>query len=160
LINEANLTFYIERNEMNNIPEPQRVYVYDARNKRPLINDYINDETTALNPKFNKSIHGGILERERVAGGRGIRYKIRITDHVRNLVSKDSTNVRLGLSITEDIRIIANSRLKNPVPGSIDRLPEASVLNPFGTVLFGNKAAPAIPEDKRLKLEIYYTKPN
>jgi hypothetical protein len=159
LINEANLTFYIDRDEMGNIPEPQRVYLYDVKNKRALI-DYIIDGTTTVNPKFNKFVHGGILERERVAGGRGTRYKIRITNHVRNLVTKDSTNVRLGLSVTEAIAITANSRLKNPVPGSIDRLPAASVMNPFGTVLFGSKVVPAVPEDKRLKLEIYYTKPN
>jgi hypothetical protein len=158
LINEANLTFYIERNEMSNIPEPQRVYLYDAKNKQRLV-DYA-DLTEAANPKFNKSIYGGILDKERVAGGRGTRYKIRITNHVRNLVNKDSTNVRLGLSVTEDIRIFTNSRLKNSVPGLIDRLPAASVMNPFGTVLFGSKAVPAVPEDKRLKLEIYYTKPN
>jgi hypothetical protein len=158
LINEANLTFYINKDEMGNIPEPQRVYLYDAKNKQPLI-DYA-DGTTTVNPKFNKFVHGGILERETAAGGRGIKYKIRITNHVRNLVNKDSTNVRLGISVTESIAIIANSRLKNPVPGSIDRLPVASVINPFGTVLFGSKAVPAVPEDKRLKLEIYYTKPN
>jgi hypothetical protein len=35
-------------------------------------------------------------------------------------------------------------------------LPVASVINPLGTVLHGTNSADV---DKRLKLEIYYTKP-
>jgi hypothetical protein len=31
-------------------------------------------------------------------------------------------------------------------------------MNPLGTILFGGKST--VPVDKRLKLEIYYTKPN
>jgi hypothetical protein len=31
-------------------------------------------------------------------------------------------------------------------------------MSPLGTILYGS--ATAVPEDKRLKLEIYYTKPN
>ena len=37
-------------------------------------------------------------------------------------------------------------------------LPTASVFNPLGTVFFGSN--PAVPEEKRLRLEIIYTKPN
>jgi hypothetical protein len=31
-------------------------------------------------------------------------------------------------------------------------------MNPLGTIIYGSKAT--VPENKRLKLEIYYTKPN
>jgi uncharacterized protein YbcV (DUF1398 family) len=31
-------------------------------------------------------------------------------------------------------------------------------MNPLGIILYGSKST--VPEDKRLKLEIYYTKPN
>jgi hypothetical protein len=31
-------------------------------------------------------------------------------------------------------------------------------MSPLGTVLFGGKST--VPDEKRLKLEIYYTKPN
>jgi hypothetical protein len=33
-----------------------------------------------------------------------------------------------------------------------------SVMSPLGTILYGS--SPSVPDDKRLKLEIYYTKPN
>jgi hypothetical protein len=35
--------------------------------------------------------------------------------------------------------------------------PESSVMNPLGTILHGSNST---DEDKKLKLEIYYTKPN
>ena len=39
--------------------------------------------------------------------------------------------------------------------------PKASVMNPLGTILFGNNIPKVDPNyEKRLKLEIYYTKPN
>lgn len=170
LINEANLTFYIDNVKMNSnmegsskkVTEPQRVYLYDFDNKRPLI-DYSRDGSSGNTtyPKLNKYIHDGLIQREDVAGGRGTKYRVRITNHIRNLVKySDSTNVRLGLVVTESIDIISNSWLKSS-QGEIKKIPGASVMNPLGTVLFGNN----IPEgdadyNKRLKLEIYYTKPN
>jgi hypothetical protein len=121
------------------------------------------------NTKLNKKIHGGILEKDvlsTIVTKRGIKYKIRLTNHVRNLISKDSTNVRLGLVVTESIATTSNAKLKNTTTGDnpLSKIPTSSVINPLGTVLFGNN----IPNDlankanyaKRLKLEIYYTKPN
>jgi hypothetical protein len=36
-----------------------------------------------------------------------------------------------------------------------------SVMNPLGTILYGTgPTGPNLPADKKLKLEIYYTKPN
>jgi len=160
LINEANLTFYIDSDVMQNSPEPQRIYLYDLTNKRPL-QDYLTDGTTSPNAKLNKNLFGGIIQKEKVIGGRGIKYKIRITNHIRNIIRLDSTNVRLGLVITESINDTRNAKLKTPVTTSsvtLDRVPVASVLNPFGTVLWGNTTE--VPEDKKLILEIYYTKPN
>jgi hypothetical protein len=63
----------------------------------------------------------------------------------------------LGLVVTEDINIVASHKLKTP-NAFISQAPKASVMNPLGTVLFGGKST--VAEDKRLKLEIYYTKPN
>jgi len=36
-------------------------------------------------------------------------------------------------------------------------VPVSSVVHPFGTILYGNN--PAVPEEKRARLEIFYTKP-
>ncbi|AWI25327.1 DUF4270 domain-containing protein [Flavobacterium pallidum] len=178
LVNEANLTFYIDRASMKSEEgsgvakpiEPERLYLYDLTNKRPLY-DYATDGTTySTKPKFAKVIHDGIIQREEVKG-RGVKYRIRITNYMRNLLkhniadpSKDSTNVRIGLAVTESINIISNARLKNPTTlplpftntsTTFDRLPAASVMHPLGTVLWGS--APTVADDKRLKLEIYYT---
>ncbi|WP_295335531.1 DUF4270 domain-containing protein [Flavobacterium sp.] len=161
MINEANLTFYVDQTAMNNTEtyEPNRIFLFDLNNKTQLV-DYIFDgSSNGTYPKFNKFIHGGIIEKEVVQGvaGRGLKYKIRITNHVRNLISRDSTNVRLGLVVTENINNVGFSKLKTPNASTLSA-PSMSVLNPLGTILYGSD--PSVPEDKRLKLEIYYTKPD
>jgi hypothetical protein len=165
LVNEANLTFYVDKTKMAGAAEPNRIYLYDLNNHLPII-DYYFDNSVASNAKLNKNIHGGILERETassIVDKRGIKYKIRLTNHLRNLISKDSTNVRLGLVVTESIANTTNSQLKNTTTGvnPFSKIPTASVINPLGTVLFGNNIPRVdINYAKRLKLEIYYTKPN
>lgn len=165
MVNDASLSFYIDNVAMgmsgNTIPEPNRIYLYDLTNNRPLLDYYSDNSTSLAGQKFNKYVHGGILEKE--TNGRGIKYKIRITNHIRNLITKDSTNVKLGLVVTETIGTVANLKLKTPVIAGIpvDRTPLSTVINPLGTVLFGNNIPSSSPDyDKRLKLEIYYTKPN
>jgi hypothetical protein len=158
LINEANLTFYVDRIAMQDdrTIEPLRVFLYDMNNKKVLV-DYTYDFTTnSAYPKFAKYVHSGILEVDE-DDERGVRYKVRITNHVRDLISKDSTNVRLGLSVTETINNVGFSKLKT-ANSNTDGAPSMSVLSPLGTVLYGSH--PNVPDDKRLKLEIYYTKPD
>ena len=81
MINEANLTFYIDRTAMANtgISEPNRIFLYDLNNKRPLVDYSFDFSSNATYPKFNKFVHGGIIEKEDVDNGRGIKYKVRIT---------------------------------------------------------------------------------
>lgn len=158
LINEANLTFYIDKNAMTTAEEPNRIYLYDLQNRRPLL-DYYRDQTSYTKPKFSKFIHDGIIEKEEVDNGRGIKYKIRITEHVRNLIKNDSTNVKLGLVVTESISNVTNNKLKTPISSRLDRIPVASIINPLGTILYGQNVLPA-DENKKLKLNIYYTKPD
>lgn len=159
MINEANLTFYIDRTAMANtgIYEPNRIFLFDLNNKRPLIDYSFDFSSNSTYPKFNKFVHGGIIEKEDVDNGRGIKYKVRITNHLRNLINNDSTNVRLGLAVTESINNVAFSKLKTPNANTISA-PTMSVANPLGTILYGSH--PSVPEDKRLKIEIYYTKPD
>jgi len=159
LINDASLTFYVDGGTMSGVNknvEPQRIYLYDLNNNRPII-DYYSDQTAnSAKPKLSKAIHGGILERD--SDGKGFKYKIRLTNHIRSLVKNaDSTNVRLGLVVTENINGITNKNLVTPI-GSIKKVPLMSVVHPFGTVLWGSGAE--VPEAKRLKLQVYYTKPN
>jgi hypothetical protein len=168
LINEANLTFFVNRSKLGAVAEPQRVYLYDLTNKRPLV-DWSNDQSgTNASPKNIKLIYDGIVQKE---SNFGVKYRIRITNHIRNLIRKDSTNVRLGLSVTEAISLSTNVRLKTakPLPDALsqspvfllDRIPGASLVHPLGTILYGSNIPAGSPDyDKRVKLEIYYTKPN
>ncbi|MCB0443960.1 MAG: DUF4270 domain-containing protein, partial [Flavobacterium sp.] len=156
LINEANLIFRIDRNAMGENAEPDRIYLYDMKNKIPLI-DYYNDFTVnSTKPKYGKLIHDGIIKLE---DEKGVTYKIRITNHIANLFKNpDSTNVRLGLVVTEAIGNVGNYRLRNETASGIKEVPIASIMNPLGTVLYGSKSS--VPLDQRLRLEIYYTKPD
>ena len=169
LINEANLTFYVDKAAMSNfLPatpesqpvEPNRVFLYDLTNKKVLV-DYTFDFTSnGTYPKFSKFIHDGIVQTENVGDGRGNRakkYRVRITNYVRNLIKNDSTNVRLALSVTESINNIGLSKLRTP-NSNFSSVPTMSVLSPLGTILYGTN--PVVPDGKKLKLEIYYTKPN
>lgn len=162
LINEANLVFHIDTEKMKDIGgvkvfEPNRIYLYDLTNSRPVV-DYFNDATTGKNPKNGKLIYGGMINKETSTNGRGLNYKIRITNQIRNLLKNaDSTNVKLGLVVTEDINMVTSNYLKTP-NSFTSQVPKASVMNPLGTILYGGKSS--IPVDKRLKLEIFYTKPN
>jgi hypothetical protein len=171
MINEANLIFHIDTDAMADPStfEPGRIFLYDLTHKKVVV-DYTYDFTTsALFPKFNKGIFGGILlddqlkikkQREDDTGiykYKGSKYKVRITNYVRNLIKNDSTNVRLGLSVTESINSVGFSKLRTP-NSNVSSAPTMSVMNPLGTILYGTN--PSVPADKRLKLEIYYTKPN
>lgn len=160
LINEASLTFWIDKSVMTGTAEPNRIYLYDLNNHRPLV-DYYYDNSVSPNAKYNKYVHDGIIKKETTGDKRGIKYRIRLTKHIQNLIYNDSTNVKLGLVVTESIGSINSAKLKNPFSSGnllVDRAPFSSILNPLGTVLYGSN--PNVPVEKRLKLKIYYTKPN
>ena len=175
LINEANLTFHVNTNLLGSAaPEPNRVYLYDLNNKRPLV-DYYLDGTTSSNTKYNKFIHDGILRKSdgnivaQNNGDRGTTYKIKLTNHIRTLISKkDSTNVRLGLVVTESIGAVNNYYLSSPFTTGTGSsavltkyMPMASFINPLGTILYGSNIPVTDPNyDKRIKFQIYYTKPD
>ena len=157
LISDASLTFTIDKTAsgMNSEIEPRRIYLYDYDNKAPLL-DYFTDFTSGTNPKFNKFIHGGIIKLN--SNSRGTTYKIKLTNHIQNLVrDKTKKNVRLGLVVTENINITANYGLKPSLDPTFVSLPVMAHTNPLGTVLYGTALPSTDP--KKLKLVIRYTKP-
>ena len=152
LINEAKLVFHIDADAMKDSPnKPQRIYLYDMNNKVP-ISDYFSDITSGTTSKNGKLIFDGILNKTKST------YTIRITNHIRNLINDaKKNNVKLGVVVTEDINTTAFSEFKDKNGFA----PKASVMNPLGTILFGNNIPIGDSNyDKKLKLEIYYTKPN
>ena len=155
LVNEANLTMYIDQNMISSkggIVEPNRLYVYDLKTKQPLI-DYFIDDTNGPKDSQKKIIHGGIIELDE--NKKGLLYKIKITEHIKNVIRKDSTNVKLGLVVTSDISSSLNTEVQDSE--QIEFIPTSSVINPFGTVLIGPNPNPS-DYNKRMKLNLYYTK--
>lgn len=152
LINQANLTFHLNKGLMGESYIPQRIYLYDFKNSKVLA-DY-SDASTSSNTKNNKFIFGGIISKETDANDYA--YKFRITEHIRRLVKNDSTNVDLGLVVTENINKsnFYSVRDKTKIPSKV---PMTAVMNPLGTIIYGNNIA---DDKKRLKFEIYYTKAN
>lgn len=162
LINHADIVFNIDASTLANSYEPDRIYLYDFTNSNALI-DYVTAVATT-EKRTSKFMFGGFMQRDASSvkvPKRGISYKINITNHIRNLIaSDDATNIKLGVVVTEDINNATSNKLETS-NAFISQAPKASVMNPLGTVLYGGKSTSTNPlEDKRLKLEIYYTKPN
>jgi hypothetical protein len=175
LINEANLIFYVDKDAMSDPKqiEAERIYIFDATNHEPIL-DYYADNSSGSNFKKNKSSFGGIIERETVtdANGnkKGIKYKVRLTEYIRQLIKNKNTdyddNVRLGVAVIEDINSPANATINpaNPITigtSNVPFIPVSSVMSPLGTVLHGTNIPAGDPNvAKKLKLEIFFTKPN
>ncbi|MCF4100476.1 DUF4270 domain-containing protein [Gillisia sp. M10.2A] len=156
LINEANLTFYVNKNEVDGgVSEPERIYLYNLETNTVLVDYQIDQTGNTAAPVNSKIIHSGRLVRDEDENG--VSYKIKITQYISNLLNdEDLENVKLGLVVTQNINDVANVALKTPING-ISRVPRASVMSPEGTVLHGNLATDS---SKRLKLNIYYTETN
>ena len=160
LINEANLVFHLNQDEINsfggNFENAYRIYIYDTSTELPVVDNFF-DPTSGLLPQDNKIIHGGLLEEDED----GARYKIRITQHVNNIIRDTFSNVRLGVVVTPDINlnINYNAMVGQTLNDAVEEdIPVANIVNPFGTVLYGS--AETVPLEKRLQLQIIYSDPN
>lgn len=158
LINEANLVFYVDQ-DMVQDGEPNRIYLYDIVNKTPLF-DYFSDVSNSSLPSFSKYNHLGPLQRvDDEPNGNGIKYKLKITEHINDLIRRDSTNVELGLAVSLNVNL-EESFLQREVQSADDSdltTPISSIITPRGTILHGNNTE---NESKKVYLEIYYTEPN
>lgn len=154
IINEANLVFYVDRETLgNNVIEPPRLYLYNAETNLPIF-DPANERGETNEPLGRFLDFDGILQKE---NSLGTSYKFRITDHINNIIVRDSTNATLALTLTSNIVNGVVAEAMGTVTEKID-IPVMSTINPLGTVLFGN--TDEVPEDKKLKLEIFYTEAN
>ncbi|WP_324025022.1 DUF4270 family protein [Maribacter sp. BPC-D8] len=158
VINEANLVFYIDRDQLDasgSKLEPPRLYLYNAENKFPLINTLTEQIDTGSPALFGTYLnYDGIIEK---SSDKGVKYSVKITDHINNMVVRDSTNATLALTLTTNIQNWSIADAK--VVGGEERLAMTSTVTPLGTILFGSNLEATDPDfDKRLKLEISYTK--
>jgi len=152
LINEAYLEFYVDQTTVQG-QEPDRLYIFDLNNNITLI-DYVFDQS--VNETTTKLDHLVPLQRvDDDPDGQGIKYKIRITQHLNNLAFNDSTNVKLGLVVTTNVTSINNFELQDQT-GILKSLVSGEILSPRSTVLHGNNTP---NQDKKVTFKIYYTEP-
>jgi len=136
LINEANLTIYLDGNQKE-VPTKLFLYNYDYKSK-------IKDQYSF---NFGPEIFGGLLEYD--SEGEPEKYKFRITKYIMDLIER------------EDLQESPKLALRNFVgsdgfdPQVVDTLTRDYNWIPKGVILKGN-----LPESdkKRIKLEIYYSK--
>ena len=147
LINQANLRFYVDENEMAGIPEseqPQRMFLYKYDYHQPITDlNNVLENGGQIDLATLLDVYDGRLSEDTVTGKKY--YEFNITRHIKNVLRKDSSNVRIGVRLVSDL----GGFLSN-----INKLEDPDAYIPFGTVVKGNTAT----EDP-VELRIYYTKP-
>ena len=155
IINEAYIEFFVNQGFSNN-DEPERIYLYNYEQNSPLIDYFLDQSVSSLtiNAKIN---HLEPLVRDSLDGDKGIKYKIRITEHLNNLILRDSTNAKLALGVISDVASVQNFKILGDNSESENKsLASGVILSPKGTILHGNLSSDI---EKRPKIKIYYTEP-
>ncbi|WNH13805.1 DUF4270 domain-containing protein [Thalassobellus suaedae] len=148
LINEVFLTIY-EDEEINigtysnEFHKYDRIYAYDIENNQSTI-DY------QIDPIDSKLI--SLSQRDTILG----KYKIRLTEHLNNILLRDSTNTKIGLVLSNNVNYTNNAEILNS-NDAVTGIPAAAIISPRGTILYGSNEN--VPDNKRLKLKIFYTEP-
>jgi hypothetical protein len=138
LINDANLTFYVDQNASSDIaPEQLMIYNYQENSQ---ITDMITEGTNVV---------GGYLEYD--DDGKPYKYVFKITDYISELLKSDEPLdlVKLGIKVY-------NNPTDAPVSVS-DLIVREVSWTPKGVVLYNHNASAA---EKRVKLQISYTELN
>ena len=154
LINEASMKIYINQDEVvSGDAEPERIYLFNLETGVVLI-DYLTDSSSnTTNPV--ESITNHLQRISRDSDEKGEFYKIRLTQHVINLLNEDTDNVKFGLSISQNVNIVVAAEGFIPTSTEDEVIPFSSIISHEGTILYGNGTG--VPEEKRLKLDIFYT---
>ena len=152
IINEAYIEFFVNQN-FSNDDEPERIYIYNYEQNSALIDYFLDQSVSSLtiNAKIN---HLEPLLRDSLSDDRGVKYKIRITEHLNNLILRDSTNAQLALGVISDIASVQNFKILDESENK--SLASGVILSPKGTILHGNLSSDT---EKRPKIKIYYTEP-
>lgn len=157
IINEANIVFYVNRpllDDAQSVFEPPRLYLYKSNDNLPVFNP--STEQNPTGPFLAQFLNfDGIIQRN--TAGKGVKYRVRITEFLNDIIVRDSTNTPLILSLSSNLGI-NQTRVSKGNNGEID-LPIMNTINPLGTVLYGNNVNPN-DEAFKLKLEIVYTQAN
>lgn len=153
LINEAQLVIYEDETASNGGDEDfhtyDRIYAYDIKNNTPTVDYFIDPSLNSDDPFNSILIHLG----QRIEDENGdFKYKIRLTEHLNDILIKDSTNTKIGLVLSTNVNYINTSQILD----SEATIPSAALLTPRGTVLYGSNAS---DENKKMKLDLFFTEP-
>lgn len=156
LVNEANLKFYVDESAPSKQKQPKRLFIYDLNNNRVLSDYTLDASANQNNPLASRLIHLGPLSEDDKGNSF---YKIRVTGLVSDIINRDSTSTRLGLSVSNNVNSTSLSKADfSPAVENLENQPNSSTFYPKGTVLHGiNPSEENI--SKKLQLEIYYTEP-
>ncbi len=153
LINDASLKFYINQDKvLPGVTEPERIFIFNTETGEVLVDYLVDPSITADFPIVSGTNHLGRISRD--SDGNGEFYRIRITQYILNVLNDQFDNVKLGLSVSQNVNIITSSIGDTPITNN-EVIPTSSIVSHEGTVLYGNGAS--VPESKRLKLDIFYT---
>jgi hypothetical protein len=152
-INEAHLVFHEDETKVINTEDAygdvyhkfDRIYAYDIKNNTTTL-DYQIDPFEDNDPIVSKIFS---LSQRSTEG----KYKIRITEHLNNIIQNDSTNYKLGLVLSNNVNVTATSEVLNSTD-DVTAIPSMSTITPRGTILYGSNA---IDVDKRLELKVFFT---
>ena len=102
LINEAFLEFYIEET-LYSSDLPNRVYLYDLENNIPVAEYFLHQtvNTASADSKYNHLVP--LATETDSEGNTHKKYKVRLTEHLNNIIARDSTNVKLGLVVSSNV---------------------------------------------------------
>ncbi|NMH87436.1 DUF4270 domain-containing protein [Flavivirga algicola] len=154
LINEAQLVVHESDLAIStdDYHKYDRIYAYDVNNNIPIV-DYLDlfDPTGNANDPFNsKVVHLSQRNPDQK------KYKIRLTEHLNNILLRDSTNTKIGLVLSTNVNYTASAQILNSNDDVI-AIPAAAILTPRGTILYGSNDN--VSNEKRMKLQVFFTDP-
>lgn len=163
LINDAQLlisedvdmpTYGVDEND-NDYHQFDRIYAYDIENNTKLI-DYNFDSTSGntTRPYLSTFFHLGLRTTNELTNIS--KYKIRLTEHLNNILLRDSTNTKIGLVLSNNVNSVNNADILNS-QDEVTGVPATSILLPRGTILYGTNSN--VPNNRRMKLKVFFTEP-
>ena len=161
IIRDASLVFHINKDLIDQLggesTPPLRLYIYDLETNLPLADYFLDSQsnqqtgqvvalgTTHLVPLQNEDSNDPT-------------YRIRITEHIKNLLDQDNDDphTQLGVVVTQNPLFTTTGAIENAANGDRpSRLPQASIISQQGTILYGSNKN--INPAKRLSLELFFT---
>lgn len=134
--------------------EYDRIYAYDIENNIPLI-DYNYDPTIGnTTAPYNSTFFH--LGQRKTDVTDAVKYKIHLTEHLNNILLRDSTNTKIGLVLSSNVNLVNNAKILNST-GDVTNVPATSIITPRGTILHGTNSA--VPNNRKMKLKIFFTEP-